>query len=74
MRYVQVVFRDTDDIYIVRVHRIDWADSAKEARRIMNEQLHEPGDFEIRKCTLASLLNESHFVGDIAQLHPVTCP
>ena len=72
--YFQIKFKDTNDIYIVQVRDRGWPESVREARRVIEEQISNTGNFEIKECTLSSLLNASHFVQGIAQLVPVIHP
>ncbi len=74
MIYFQIEFKDTDDIYIVQVDTYDWLHAEKVARRLIEEQICYTGDFEIKECTLSSLLDAFHFVESIAQLVPVIHP
>lgn len=71
-KFFQVKFGE--DIYIVQVDGLTCLTAKERARGIITEQLHNPGDFEIKECTLSNLLNAFHFVDDIAQLTPVRHP
>lgn len=73
-RYFQIRFKDTNVIYIVQVRDRGWAEMLSDVKRIAAKQICYTGDFEIKECTLSSLLDEFHFVESIAQLVPVIHP
>lgn len=77
--YFHVTFKDTDDIYVVRVEtkivNNDSEHRAKEiAKEIIETMILNTGDFEIKRLTLQDLVSQFHFVDGIAQLEIVKNP